>query len=131
MNEEADRRTTECSTREYEQIPGTIVFDGKRAAQGYRLNRMCMSLNDAENRAEFMADASIYMSRFSLSPAERRAVEERDWLGMLELGANIFYAFKIAIIDGLTMQHVAASMCQMDIDAYRAMLSEGGRKPDG
>ena len=34
-------------------VPGTTNFDGEQARKGYALNKMCMSFNDAANRAEF------------------------------------------------------------------------------
>ncbi len=117
----------EPSKRDYEQIPGTIVFDGRRATAGYALNRMCISLNSEQNREKFSKDAVSYMNKFGLTVEQREAVMKRDWLRMLELGANIFFAFKIAIVDGLTMQHVAASMCGLDIAEYKAMMRDGGR----
>ena len=30
---------------EYDDIPGTIVFDGRQAMKGYALNKMCFSFN--------------------------------------------------------------------------------------
>ena len=35
-------------------IAGTTIFDGDQAQKGYALNKMCMSFNDAANRAEFL-----------------------------------------------------------------------------
>jgi len=37
-------------------IPGTTIFDGVQAQKGYALNKMCMSFNDAANRAAFLRD---------------------------------------------------------------------------
>jgi protocatechuate 4,5-dioxygenase alpha chain len=41
-------------------IPGTTIFDGDQAQRGYPLNKMCMSFNDAANRAEFLTRAGTY-----------------------------------------------------------------------
>jgi protocatechuate 4,5-dioxygenase alpha chain len=41
-------------------IPGTPIFDGAAARKGYALNKMCYSLNSAENRAEFLRDEEAY-----------------------------------------------------------------------
>ena len=38
------------------EIPGTTVFTGEPSQQGYRLNRMAMSLTDSANRERFRAD---------------------------------------------------------------------------
>lgn len=117
--------------REYDDIPGTIVFDGRRAQQGYPINSMCMSLNDPANREAFGADPAGYLDRFALSAEQRRAILERDWLGMLELGGNIYFTIKLAIFDGLTIQDVGAAMSGVTADEFRQMMRNGGRSPDG
>jgi protocatechuate 4,5-dioxygenase alpha chain len=60
-------------------------------------------------------------------------VLDRDWLMMLQLGGNIYYTFKLAILDGLTMQHVGAAMSanRMSVDEFRAMMISGGRSITG
>jgi len=119
--------------RDYEDIPGTYVFDGLRSRQGYHLNMFCMSLNQAENREAFRADEAAYVARFPMNPEQETAVLERDWLGMLRLGGNIYYTFKLAAFDGLTMQHAGARMSGtgMTVDEFRKMMMDGGRPIDG
>ena len=119
--------------RDYDDIPGTYVQDSVQLRRGYRLNMFCMSLNDAGNRDEFRADEAAYLDRFPMTEAQRRAVLARDWLGMLRLGGNIYYTFKLAAFDGLTMQHVGALMSGtgMTVDEFRQMLLDGGRSVEG
>ena len=50
---------------EYEDIPGTWVFDAQRARKGYHLNAFFYSLMKAENRAEFLADERKYLHEVS------------------------------------------------------------------
>ena len=95
---------------DYDNIPGTYVYDGRRGRIGYALNMFCMSLNKPENRALFKANAAAYLDRFPLTAEQRRTVLERDWLGMLRAGGNIYYTIKIAFCDGLTFQDVAGMM---------------------
>jgi len=109
-------------------IPGTFVFTPTHSRQGYHLNMFCMSLNEAENREDFRANPSAYLDKFELTTAQRKAIETRDWLGMLELGGNIYYTFKIAIFDGLTMQHVGAHMAVISEEEFRQMMIKGGRR---
>lgn len=118
---------------EYADIPGTYVFDGRHSRKGYHLNMFCMSLNQPENRAAFKRDEAVYLDRFPMTEAQRQAVLARDWLGMLRLGGNIYYTFKIAALDGLSMQHVGARMAspQMSVEAFREMMLNGGRAIDG
>ena len=40
---------------DYDDIPGTFVFDAQRSRQGYGINMFCMSLLKEENRREFRA----------------------------------------------------------------------------
>jgi Aromatic-ring-opening dioxygenase LigAB, LigA subunit len=61
----------------------------------------CMSLIKAENRATFKADEASYLVRFSLTADQRRAVLERGWNDMLDMGGNVYYLAKLAATDGL------------------------------
>lgn len=119
--------------RDYDDIPGTYVFDGERCRTGYPLNMFCMSLNQQQNREAFRRDEAAYIDQFGLSGEQRRAVLERDWLGMLRLGGNIYYTFKLAIFDGLTMQDAGALMSGtgMTVEQFRQMMLDGGRPIDG
>jgi protocatechuate 4,5-dioxygenase alpha chain len=116
---------------DYESIPGTYVYDSRRGRVGYALNMFCMSLNKAENRKSFKVNESEYLDRFPLSAEQRRAVLERDWLGMLKVGGNIYYTIKIAFCDGLTFQDVAGMMSGVPKETYAKMMLAGGRSPEG
>lgn len=115
----------------YEDIPGTYVFDGEHHRKGYALNMMCMSLNDPNNRDDFRADEEAYLDKHDLTPEQRKAVLERDWLEMLRLGGNIYYTFKIAIFDGLSMQYVGGKMSGVTEDEFTQMMLDGGRNESG
>ena len=52
---------------DYDDIPGTTVFDAQRSRQGYWLNQFCMSLMKADNRAAFKADEAGYLDRFPMT----------------------------------------------------------------
>jgi protocatechuate 4,5-dioxygenase, alpha chain len=116
---------------DYESIPGTYVYDGQRGRIGYALNMFCMSLNKPENRALFKENAAAYLDRFALTAEQRRTVLERDWLGMLRVGGNIYYTIKIAFCDGLTFQDVAGMMSGVSKETYAQMMLAGGRSPEG
>lgn len=118
-------------SREYDDIPGTFVFDGRRSREGYWLNMFCMSLSDERNREAFRADEPRYLDRFALTPEQRQAVLDREWLRMLELGGNIYYTFKLAACDGLTFQQLAAKQTGVSEEQYVAMMLAGGRGIDG
>jgi protocatechuate 4,5-dioxygenase alpha chain len=117
--------------REYDDIPGTFVFDGRRSREGYWLNMFCMSLSDEANREAFRADEERYLDRFALTPEQREAVLTRDWLRMLELGGNIYYTFKLAACDGMTFQQLAAKQTGVSEEEYVGMMLAGGRDIEG
>ena len=101
------------------------------AQSGYALNMFCMSLNKVENRKRFKENEAAYLDRFPLSGEQRRTVLERDWLGMLKVGGNIYYTIKIAFCDGLTFQDVAGMMSGVPKETYAQMMLAGGRSPEG
>jgi len=115
--------------RDYDDIPGTYILDGQHSRKGYHLNMFCMSLNQADNRDEFRADESKYLERFPMTSDQRQAVLARDFLELLRLGGNIYYTFKLAIFDGLSMQHAGAKMSGngMSFEDFRDMMLAGGR----
>src|SRR5277367_6559820 len=57
---------------DYDDIPGTYVYDAERGRIGYPLNMFCMSLNQLENRKRFKADPAAYLDGFPLNPEQRR-----------------------------------------------------------
>ena len=59
---------------DYDDIPGTTVFDAERSRQGYHLNMFCMSLMSAENRAAFKANEAEYLRQFPMTDAQRETV---------------------------------------------------------
>lgn len=117
--------------RDYSDIPGTFVFDGDHSRKGYHLNMFCMSLNDPANRDEFRADEAAYLDKFDLTEAQRSAVLERDYLGLLEHGGNIYYTYKIAALDRHSFQYVGAQMSGVTEEEFQQMMLDGGRAPGG
>lgn len=115
----------------FQDIPGTYVFTGDRAIVGRHLNRFCQSLMRADNRARFKADEAGYVNEWPMSEAQKRAVLERDFTSLLDLGGNIFFVLKIAAVDGRTTQSVAASLAGQSAEEFAAMMRNGGRSPVG
>lgn len=108
-------------------VPGTYVFDGEHSRRGYRLNKMCLSLRLPENRATFSAGEAAYCDAYGLSPEQKQAVLSRDWNRMLDLGGNIFYVFKLAMLDKKSMQYLGGEFTGMSEDEFTAMMAAGGR----
>jgi protocatechuate 4,5-dioxygenase, alpha chain len=119
------------STTNYDDIPGTTVFDAQRSRQGYWLNQFCMSLMKAENRAAFKANESKYLDQFPMSAEQKQAILDRNWNRMIELGGNIYFTSKLGATDGLSFQQLAANMTGMTQQQYADMMARGGRPPEG
>ena len=116
---------------EYDDIPGTFVFDAERSRQGYGINMFCMSLMKDENRKAFKANEAEYLKRFNLTPAQTDAILKRDYNRMLELGGNIYFTAKLGATDGHSFQHLAALMTGSSQQEYAAMMLAGGRSVEG
>jgi len=116
---------------DYDDIPGTTVFDAERSRRGYHLNMFCMSLMKPENRAAFKADEAVFLQRFPMTQEQREAVLKRDWNRMIELGGNIYFLAKLFSTDGKSFQYAAAQMTGMTQEEYARMMLDGGRSPDG
>jgi protocatechuate 4,5-dioxygenase alpha chain len=108
-------------------IEGTYVFDGRLSRLGYPMNRLFMSLKDAAAREAFRADEAAYCDRHPLTAEQRRAVLERDWQAMLDAGGSIFYIYKLAMMDGLTMQYLGGVFTGMSEQDFVAAMVAGGR----
>ena len=116
---------------DYDDIPGTFVFDAERSREGYHLNMFCMSLMKAENRKAFKENEAKYLDRFPLTPEQREAILKREYNRMLELGGNIYFTAKLGATDGHSFQHMAAVMTGSTQDDYAKMMLGGGRSVEG
>jgi len=116
---------------EYEDIPGTFVFNAERSRQGYGINMFCMSLMKDENRKAFKANEAEYLKTFNLTPEQTEAVLKRDYNRMLELGGNIYFTAKLGATDGHSFRHLAAVMTNSTQEDYAKMMLEGGRSVEG
>jgi protocatechuate 4,5-dioxygenase, alpha chain len=114
----------------YRHIPGTVIFDADQARAGYHLNQFCMSLMKPGNRARFKADERAYLDEWPMSEAQKQAVLDRNYNGMIALGGNIYFLAKIFSTDGKSFQHAAALMTGMTQEDYARMMLNGGRAPD-
>ena len=114
-------------SNEYDDIPGTTVFDAQRARQGYHLNMFCMSLMKAGNRTEFKANEGAYLDRFPMTGEQKQAVLARDWNRMISLGGNIYYLAKLAGIFVLSVQDIGAQQTGMTVEAFKAGLLAAGK----
>lgn len=86
----------------------TTVFTGEMSRQGYRLNRLAMSLTDAAHREKYRADEEAYLRAAGLTALEMDMVLRRDWKGLIEAGGSIYLMIKIAGTVGQNLLDVGA-----------------------
>lgn len=113
---------------DYDDIPGTYVFNGENAYHAYGLNKLLFSFNHAENREAFAADPAAYADKFDLTTEQREALLGKDFLQMIRLGANIYYVAKMAIPNGLSVQDAGAAFQGITTAEFQAKLDA---KADG
>jgi protocatechuate 4,5-dioxygenase, alpha chain len=117
--------------QDYDDIPGTFVFDAERSREGFGINMFCMSLMKDENRKAFRDNEAEYLKKFKLTSAQTEAILKRDYNRMLELGGNIYFTAKLGATDGHSFQHLAAVMTGASQQDYAAMMLAGGRSVEG
>ena len=111
----------------FNDIPGTYVLTPEHSKKGYHLNMFCMTLNEEVNRKEFRANEAKYLVQFPMSEEQKKAVLNREWLKLLQLGGNIYYIFKLAIFDRRSMQYVGGKMSNITEEEFKDMMLSGGR----
>jgi protocatechuate 4,5-dioxygenase alpha chain len=109
-------------------VPGTPIFDGQSSRRGLRMNKMFMSFRDEASRTRFQADEVAYCREYGLTPEQQQAVIDRDWTAMIELGGSIFYVFKLAMMDGRSMQYLGGVFTGMSEEDFVAAMRAGGRR---
>src|ERR1700674_5992843 len=131
MTEGTEMTPMARAQHDYDDIPGTFVFDAERSRQGYGINMFCMSLMKEENRKAFKANEAEYLKKFALTPEQTQAILERDYNRMLELGGNIYFTAKLGATDGHSFRHLAAVMTGSTQEDYASMMLAGGRSVEG
>ncbi len=107
---------------DYDAIPGTYVFDGKTSHAAYGLNKLLFSFNHEENRQAFADDPQAYAEKFGLSDAQKQALLAGDFLGLLRLGANIYYLAKLAVPRGFSVQDAGAAFQGISTPEFQKKL---------
>ncbi|HEY5665206.1 MAG TPA: protocatechuate 3,4-dioxygenase [Gammaproteobacteria bacterium] len=107
---------------EYDSIPGTYVFNGETSHASYPLNKLLFSFNEEANRQEFAADPAAYADKFGLNEEQKTALLNDDFLGMIRLGANIYYLAKLAVPRGFSVQDAGAAFQGITTKEFQAKL---------
>lgn len=102
------------------------VFDTAASRRGYALNTLLMSLREPQARAAFVADEAGYCDGFGVGATEKQAVLDRDWVALLEAGVSIFYLYKLALVDGVSVQYLGGVFTGLSEEDFRARLRSHG-----
>ena len=109
-------------------LPGTPIFDGDSSRRGLRMNKLFMSLRDPAARERFLADEAAYCDEYGLTEEQKQAILARDWQAMIDLGGSIFYVYKLAMMDGRSMQYLGGVFTGMGEEDFLAAMRAGGRR---
>ena len=110
----------------YEDIPGTYVFDGKTSHTAYALNKMLFSFNHEENRQEFSRDEEAYATKYGVTEKQKEALLNGDFLGLMRMGAKIYYLAKLAVPRGVSVQDTGAAFQGITTEEFKANLAKNG-----
>lgn len=119
------------SEKPYDDIPGTTIFDGEMARQGYWANQCCNSLTTPANRERFLSDERVYLDEWPMTEDQKQAIVDRNYNALLKLGGNVYFFSKLFFTDEKSFEECAAAMAGMPQKDYRAMMISGGRSIEG
>jgi protocatechuate 4,5-dioxygenase alpha subunit len=129
-----DHHRLEIRTKEVEcempQLPGqpsSCVL----SQQGYRINKLAMSLTDPANRQRLCADEQAYVAQYGLSTDEIDLVARRNWAGLIERGGNVYVLLKIAATVGQNLLLMGAQMRDETLDEFLKTRPAHGGHPIG
>jgi len=111
---------------DYDDIPGTYVFNGECAYYAFGLNKLLYSFNDEKNRRAYADDPAGYADKYSLRDAQRSALLGGEFLELLQLGANIYYLAKLAVPAGVSVQDAGAAFQGITTEEFKANLEAKG-----
>ena len=108
---------------DYDNIPGTYVFNGENAYKAFGLNKLLFSFNHETNRKAYTENPAAYADKFSLTDEQRAALLDGQFLELLRLGANIYYVAKLAVPNGVSVQDAGAAFQGITTEEFQAKLA--------
>ena len=119
---------------DYDDIPGTFVFDAERSRQGYGINMFCMSLMKDQNRKAFEANEPEYTSKkFKLTPEQTQGgPQARLQPPALEARQQrIYFTAKLGATDGHSIPPSCAATMRPASTPGRLRRDDDRRRPLG
>ena len=100
------------------KIPGSYIFTGPMSQRGYALNKLGASLLSDEARIAFKSDEENYMAQFGLSEAQKQLIRDRNWIGCVQAGSNIYFLYKITTVFGDTLYKLGAKQAGITYEEF-------------
>ena len=100
------------------KIEGSYIFTGPMSQKGYALNKLGSSLISDDARSSFKADEDSYMERFELSEIQQQLIRDRNWIGCVQGGANIYFLYKITSVFGDSLYKLGAKQAGMSYEEF-------------
>jgi protocatechuate 4,5-dioxygenase alpha subunit len=100
------------------KIEGSYIFTGPMSQKGYALNKLGASLMSDEARAAFKNDEESYMSQFRLSEEQKKLIRDRNWIGCVQGGSNIYFLYKITTVFGDSLYKLGAKQAGMTYEEF-------------
>ncbi|UFN46860.1 gallate dioxygenase [Roseomonas sp. OT10] len=111
-----------------QDIEGTYAFDIPTGRERLRLNRFFWNMKDPGFRDAFRADERGACAAAGLTPEETELVLRRDWLGLVQNGANFFVLEKFARLVGRSNLEVYADMRGESFEEFLATRQVPGAR---
>ncbi|MEX2455017.1 MAG: hypothetical protein WD470_09950 [Rhodospirillaceae bacterium] len=96
------RETVNQATTRPDGDPEAPRAGGGRRPRGGELDRLAVSLGSRVGRTLFRRDELTYAARFGLTRIETKALVNRDWRALLDLGGSAACIVRIAAADART-----------------------------
>lgn len=109
---------------DYDDIPGTYVFNGETAHAAYGLNKLLFSFNHDANRQQYAKDPAGYATSFGVSDDQRQALLDENFLELIRMGANIYFLAKLAVPKGFSMQDTGAAFQGITTEEFQSKLDD-------
>lgn len=108
------------------RIQGSEVFDLAASWRGYRINKMCNALSQAQAREAFKRDEEAFMAAHGLTEDEKALVRARDFSGLLASGGNIYFLLKLGVVTGNGLYVMGARMRGESYEQFLATRNDRG-----
>ena len=87
----------------------TVLFLGYLLVKSYKVN-----------------DEESYMSQFDLSEEQKQLIRDRNWIGCVQGGSNIYFLYKITTVFGDSLYKLGAKQAGMTYEEFLATRNVSG-----